>query len=60
VDQLKLYTLIWKRFLQSQMASALFSVQTIDIAAGIGNEDKKYIFRTAGSKVIFDGFLRPG
>lgn len=58
VNQLKLYTLIWKRFLQSQMTSALFSVQTIDIAAGIGNEDKKYIFRTSESKVIFDGFLR--
>jgi len=56
-DQLKLYTLIWRRFLQSQMASALFSVQTVDIAAVADSEDKKCIFRTAGSKVIFDGFL---
>lgn len=57
-DQLKLYTLIWRRFLQSQMASAIFIVQTIDIAATIDNENRKYIFRTAGSKVIFNGFLK--
>ena len=57
-DQLKLYTLIWKRFLQSQMAAALFSIQTIDVAAATDNADKKYLFRTSGSRVIFDGFLK--
>jgi len=57
-DQLKLYTLIWKRFLQSQMASALFSVETVNIAATTNNENRKYIFRTTQSKVIFDGFLK--
>lgn len=51
-DEFKLYSLIWKRFISSQMASALFSVLTVKIDAG------DYRFRTGGSHIIFDGFLR--
>lgn len=51
-DELKLYTLIWQRFVASQMAHALFDQTTIDINAG------RYIFRSTGSILKFDGFLR--
>ena len=49
-DQLKLYELIWKRFISSQMTPSLYSVTGVEIAAG------KYLFKTSGTKVVFDGF----
>ncbi|MBI5267923.1 MAG: type I DNA topoisomerase [candidate division Zixibacteria bacterium] len=52
IQQLKLYTLIWNRFVASQMADATFSVETVDITAG------KYLLRASAQKVIFAGFLR--
>lgn len=51
-QQLKLYDLIWRRFLASQMAKAAFDATTIDIAA------KTYGFRASGSTLKFDGFLK--
>ncbi len=51
-DELKLYRLIWKRFISSRMENALFSVLTVLIDAG------DYVFRAGGSRVIFDGFLK--
>jgi len=51
-DEIKLYRLIWKRFISSRMENALFSVLTILIDAG------DYVFRAGGSRVIFDGFLK--
>jgi len=50
LDQQKLYELIWNRFIASQMAPALYSVTTVDINAG------KFLFRAAGTTVLFDGF----
>ncbi|NQU95879.1 MAG: type I DNA topoisomerase [Candidatus Omnitrophica bacterium] len=50
-DQFKLYELVWKRFISSQMTPALHSVNTVEIEAGI------YLFRTSGTKVVFDGFM---
>jgi DNA topoisomerase-1 len=50
--QLKLYTLIWQRFVASQMASATFDSVAADIKAG------EYIFRANGQTVKFDGFLK--
>jgi len=49
-DQLKLYQLIWNRFIASQMSSALYSLTTVDIKAG------DYLFRTSATKVVFDGY----
>jgi len=49
-DQFKLYELIWKRFISSQMTKAIYSVKTIEIEAG------KYLFKTSGTNVVFDGF----
>ncbi|PYS92323.1 MAG: type I DNA topoisomerase [Acidobacteria bacterium] len=51
-DELKLYRLIWQRFVASQMMPAVFDQTTIDIAAG------RFLFRATGSVLKFDGFLR--
>ena len=51
-DELKLYRLIWQRFLASQMMPAVFDQTTIDIAAG------RFTFRATGSVQKFDGFLK--
>jgi DNA topoisomerase-1 len=51
-DELKLYTLIWKRFVASQMTAAIFDATTIDIKAG------RFTFRATGSVQKFDGFLK--
>jgi DNA topoisomerase-1 len=50
-DEFKLYDLIWKRFVASQMKSAELSVTTAKIKAG------KFLFQATGSQVVFDGFL---
>jgi DNA topoisomerase-1 len=58
--QLKLYDLIWKRFIASQMAEALFDSTKIDILA-TGNKEQKisnYTFRATGQILKFDGFLK--
>ncbi|MBD3425762.1 MAG: type I DNA topoisomerase [Candidatus Omnitrophica bacterium] len=52
-DEYKLYELVWKRFISSQMKSALFNVLTIHIDAG------EYRFRAGGAELKFDGFLKP-
>lgn len=52
-QQLKLYDLIWKRFIASQMAPAKFDSTTIEIQA-----TPKYIFQTSGQIMRFDGFLK--
>lgn len=50
-DQFRLYQLIWKRFVASQMAPAVYETTSVKIAAG------KYRFSVAASKVAFDGFM---
>ena len=52
-DQLRLYELIWKRTLASQMASA----ELDQVAVDIESLDKALVFRATGSVVVFDGFL---
>lgn len=49
----KLYDLIWKRAVASQMAAAVFDSTTIDITSANG-----YLFETQGSVVKFDGYLK--
>jgi len=62
-DQYKLYRLIWKRFLQSQMSPAQLKVHTVEFAAGLGPEglakwqESKYILKSTGTQVIFPGYL---
>jgi DNA topoisomerase-1 len=57
--QLRLYRLIWQRFIASQMAAAVLDGTTVDIAAGAPGGDPKaaYVFRANGSVIKFPGFL---
>src|SRR5499427_2357775 len=50
-DELKLYRLIWTRFVASQMNPAVYDQTTVDISA------KDYVFRATGRVMKFDGFL---
>ena len=52
LKQFKLYNLIWKRTLASQMASAILDQTTVDISAG------NYLFRANGQVIKFDGFIK--
>jgi DNA topoisomerase-1 len=56
-DELKLYKLIWMRFIASQMNPALLDQTTIDIATE-GKSKTPYIFRATGSVLKFEGFLK--
>jgi DNA topoisomerase I len=56
-DQARLYELIWKRFLASQMASAIFDVTTVEIDATRAGVPR-YRYRATGSRPRFLGFLR--
>ena len=49
-DQFKLYNLIWRRFVASFMAPAVFDTVRVDIVA------KQYVFRATGSNLKFPGF----
>jgi DNA topoisomerase-1 len=55
-DELKLYRLIWMRFVASQMVPAVFDQTTIDVGAK-GSDGADYKFRATGSVPKFDGFL---
>ncbi len=58
-DELRLYTLIWNRFVASQMAPALFDQTTADIeAAPSTSSGQAYTFRATGSVVKFPGFTK--
>ncbi len=57
-EQLKLYTLIWRRFVASQMVPAIYDVTTANIAAKSAKNGKTYDFRVSGSVLRFDGFLK--
>jgi DNA topoisomerase-1 len=57
-EQLKVYRLIWQRFVASQMTPAIFDVTTAKIAAVSSKTGKTYDFRLSGSVVRFDGFLK--
>src|SRR5690606_30062704 len=51
-DQLRLYKLIWERFLASQMASAILDTMTVTL------KNNNVEFRSTGSKVKFKGFMK--
>jgi DNA topoisomerase-1 len=56
-DQARLYELIWKRTVASQMASAELEQTTADIEVS-GRDGKLYTLRASGSVVMFEGFLK--
>ncbi|MAT58113.1 MAG: type I DNA topoisomerase [Melioribacteraceae bacterium] len=51
-DQYKLYDLIWKRYIASQLESAILETTTVSISAD------EYTFRANGTVIKFDGFLK--
>jgi len=51
-DQLRLYKLIWERYVASQMQSAVLDTMTVDMQSG------DTVFRAVGSKVKFAGFMK--
>jgi len=51
-QQFKLYSLIWNRFVASQMKAARFDVETVDIATD------RFLFRATEQRLKFDGFLK--
>ena len=56
--QYRLYDLIWRRFMASQMPEALFEASTVDIAAKAADPTApEYLFRASGQTMKFDGFL---
>jgi DNA topoisomerase-1 len=55
-DELKLYRIIWMRFVASQMTPAVFDQTTIEVNAK-GSDGVAYLLRATGSVPKFDGFL---
>jgi len=55
-DEYKVYSLIWQRFVASQITPAIFDQTTVDIDAKSANE--AFWFRVTGSVEKFDGFLK--
>jgi DNA topoisomerase-1 len=51
-EEFKLYDLIWRRFVASQMTPAVYDQTVITVSGG------RFTFRAAGSILKFDGFLR--
>ncbi len=51
-DQLKLYKLVYERFVASQMKQALYETMSVSLASA------GYEFRASGSRVIFDGYTK--
>ncbi len=56
-DEMKLYRLVWNRFVACQMMPALYDQTTIDVAAK-GKNGADYLFRATGSVLKFEGFLK--
>jgi DNA topoisomerase-1 len=56
-EQFRLYDLIWKRMVASQMAAALMDATTIEIEAKCAEPEKGYLFKTGTSVVKFPGFI---
>jgi len=56
-DQYRLYDLIWRRFVASQMAPAVLDTTSIDVAAGPRAGEKPYLLRATGAILKFPGWL---
>ncbi|MCL6431084.1 MAG: type I DNA topoisomerase, partial [Anaerolineae bacterium] len=71
-DQFRLYELIWRRFVASQMAPAVYDTMAVDVKAGrlprppidailsepeAATREWRYLFRASGSSLRFPGFL---
>lgn len=54
-DQYRLYTLIWQRFVASQMASAIYDTVSVEVTGK--SSDQTFLLRASGSTIRFPGFL---
>lgn len=61
-EELKLYTLIWQRFVASQMAPAKIAQRTVEFEAAKGEtppaSERSYLFRVTTSEIVFPGFMK--
>jgi DNA topoisomerase-1 len=55
-DQLRLYTLIWQRFVACQMADAIFDLTTIEVQAQPSDGSEPHLLRASESIVRFPGY----
>jgi len=55
-DELRLYALVWERFVASQMAAAVYAQTSADIAARPARGMARYLFRATGSVLKFAGY----
>src|SRR5205823_14330079 len=55
-DQYRLYSLVWKRFVASQMENAVFDTTAVDVQAKA--QPDTYLLRATGSVLRFAGFLK--
>ncbi len=60
-DQIRLYTLIWQRFVASQMSPAIYDTMSVKVGAGLvkpaDNQSWPYRLNVSGSRIRFKGFL---
>jgi DNA topoisomerase-1 len=56
-EQLKLYELIWKRMVASQMSPARYDTITIDVKAAGSDSKRDYVLRTSSTTLKFPGFI---
>jgi DNA topoisomerase-1 len=52
-----LYEWIWRRFIASQMRSAVYHDTTVDIVCSRGGKDLPYLFRASGRELLFHGLM---
>ena len=58
-DELKLYRLIWQRFVASQMAPARIAQRTVEIeAVPPAGKTSTYLFRVTASEIVFPGYMK--
>jgi DNA topoisomerase I len=55
--QFKVYDLIWRRFVASQMSPAVYDVTTVNVIATVEGKPP-FLFRATGRTLLFDGFLK--
>jgi DNA topoisomerase-1 len=54
-DQYRLYQLIWKRFVASQMSAAIYDTLSVEVKGT--TSEHSYLLRSSGSTIVFQGFL---
>ena len=57
-EEFKLYSLIWQRFVASQMAPARIEQRTVEVETLPSDETPDYLFRATASQVVFPGYMK--